>query len=162
MEQSIQLYRKRYIPNECILLKNDRILKVENNLILTCWNTLKPRKDISFGYSAYFIDKGFKVSKMYNEKKELVYWYCDIIDTQYDKKTNTYIFQDLLADVRIYPDNSVKVVDLDEIAILLENKTICSNTVCKTLHILNDLLQLIYNGQFQMFQKVIEDIETLE
>ena len=73
MEQSIQLYRKRYIPNECILLKNDRILKVENNLILTCWNTLKPRKDISFGYSAYFIDKGFKVSKMYNEKKELVY-----------------------------------------------------------------------------------------
>ena len=141
MEQSIQLYRKRYIPNECILLKNDRILKAENNLILTCWNTLKPRKDISFGYSAYFIDKGFKVSKMYNAQKELVYWYCDIIDTQYDSKTNTYIFQDLLADVLIYPDNSIKVLDLDEIAILLEKGTICSNTVCKALHILNDLFR---------------------
>ncbi len=159
MQQSIQLYRKRYIPNECILLKNDCILKAEDNLIITRWNTLKPRKDISFGYSAYFIDKGFKVSKMYNAQKELVYWYCDIIDTKYDVKTNTYIFQDLLADVLIYPDNSVKVLDLDEIAMLLEKGIIHSSTVCKALHILNDLLQLIYEGQFQAFQKVIENIE---
>ncbi len=159
MEQSIQLYRKRYIPNECILLKDDCILKVENNLIITRWNTLKPRKDISFGYSAYFIDKGFKISKMYNEQKELVYWYCDIIDTHYDAKTNTYIFQDLLADVVIYPDNSIKVLDLDEVADLLEKEIIHSDTACKALHILNDLLELIYNGQFVSFQKVIEDIE---
>ena len=65
MEQTLKLYRKRYIPNESILLKDDNILFADDKLIITSWKTLKPRKDISYGYSAYFIDKGFKVSKMF-------------------------------------------------------------------------------------------------
>ncbi len=159
MEQTIQLYRKRYIPNESILLKDDYILKAENNLIITRWNTLKPRKDISFGYSAYFIDKGFKVSKMYNADKKLVYWYCDIIDTHYIPETNTYIFQDLLADVLVYPDGSVKILDLDEISDLLDKGIINTSTVSKALRILNALLQIIYQNEFKFLQKIIEDME---
>ena len=89
----------------------------------------------------------------------MFYWYCDIIDTLYNSQTNTYIFQDLLADVLIYPDNSVQILDLDEVAELLEKGIIDSATVAKTLHILNHLLQLIYSGQFWLFQKLIEDIE---
>lgn len=159
MEQTIHLYRKRYIPNESILLKDDQILSAEDNLIITRWNTLKPRKDISRGYSAYFIDKGFKVSKMYNADNQLVYWYCDIIETKCDPDTHTYVFQDLLADVIIYPDDSVQVVDLDEISELLDKGVIDSSVASKALRILNNLLQTIYKDEFKNLQKVINDIE---
>lgn len=160
MEQAIHLYRKRYIPNESVYLKDDQILAAENNLIITRWNTLKPRRDISHGYSAYFIDKGFKVSKMYNADNQLVYWYCDIISTQYTPETNTYVFQDLLADVLVYPDGSVKVVDLDEIADLLDKGVIDASVASHALRILNQLLQIIYQGEFETFQNVINHAEN--
>ncbi len=159
MEPTLKLYRKRYIPNESILLKDDKILQTDNECIITSWQTLKPRKDISYGYSAYFIDKGFKVSKMYNSGGQLVYWYCDIIDTEYQPETNTYIFQDLLADVLIYPDGSVKVVDLDEIADLLDKGIIDASIASNALRILNNLLQLIYQDKFKEYQQIINDIE---
>ena len=159
MDTSLQLYRKRYIPNESILLKDDQILLAKDNLIVTRWKTLKPRKDICCGYSAYFIDKGFKVSKMYNADKQLVYWYCDIIDTVYNPENNTYVFQDLLADVLIYPDGSVHVVDLDEISDLLDQGIIDASVASKALRFLNDLLQIIYKNEFSTYQKIIEDIE---
>ncbi len=159
MEQPIYLYRKRYIPDESIYLKDDQIVVAEDNLIITRWKTLKPRKDISRGYSAYFIDKGFKVSKMYNADNQLVYWYCDIISTDYNPATHTYVFQDLLADVLIYPDGSVKVVDLDEIAELLDKGVIEASVASKALRILNNLLQYIYQDKFKDFQEVINEIE---
>ena len=37
------IYRKRLIPNECIPLKNDIILHADDLLLITKWNTLKPR-----------------------------------------------------------------------------------------------------------------------
>lgn len=159
MEHTLKLYRKRYIPNESILLKDDNIISADDKLIITSWKTLKPRKDISYGYSAYFMDEGFKVSKMFHADGHLVYWYCDIIDTEYEGETNTYVFQDLLADVLIYPDGFVRVVDLDEIADLLEQGVIDSATASKALRILNNLLKLIYSGEFDKYQQVINNVE---
>ena len=45
------LYRKRLIPEECIPLKDDIILYMDDEVIVTKWNTLKPRKDFHHGYS---------------------------------------------------------------------------------------------------------------
>ena len=159
MEHTLKLYRKRYIPNESILLKDDTIVFADDKLIITSWKTLKPRKDISYGYSAYFMEEGFKVSKMFHADGHLVYWYCDIIDTEYEEETNTYVFQDLLADVLIYPDGFVRVVDLDEIADLLDQGVINSATASKALRTLNNLLKLIYSGEFDKYQQVINKAE---
>ena len=41
---SINIYRKRIIPDECILLKNDTILEATDEYIITKWETLKPRR----------------------------------------------------------------------------------------------------------------------
>ena len=98
-----RLFRRRFIPDENIELKDDMILALEPNLIITSWNVLKPRRDISRGVSAYFIDKGIKVSKVFDNAGQMVYWYCDIIETHYDEKENTYTFNDLLIDVVVYP-----------------------------------------------------------
>ena len=50
------LYRKRIIPEEMILLKDDEILHLDSRIIVTKWDSLKPRKDFSNGISAYFLN----------------------------------------------------------------------------------------------------------
>lgn len=92
------------------------------------------------------MDKGWKVSKFLNKNDELVYYYCDIIDTTYNQEENFYVFTDLLADVIIYEDGFVKVVDLGEIAEALEEKIITDREAKLALSRLDALLEVIYNG----------------
>lgn len=151
-----KLYRKRYYPEETIFLKDDKILFHSKEMIVTSWNTLKPRNDFSHGYSAYFLDKGFKVSKMLTIENKLVYWYCDIIKTQYNLANNTYVFEDLLADVIVYENGTVKVVDLDEISELIDTNQITIDMVSLALRTLNSLLELIYSGNFHKLQSLVD------
>ena len=60
------LYRKRLIPEECVLLKDDRLLYRDEEIIVTAWNTLKPRKDLHHGLSCYYLGVGIKVSRLYD------------------------------------------------------------------------------------------------
>lgn len=151
------LYRRRIIPEECILLKDDKILQQDEQTIVTFWNSIKPKKDLHHGYSCYFLNEGFKVSKFYRQDGSLMYWYCDIVEYEYRAETNTYIFTDLLADVIVYPDGFVKVVDLDEIAEALERRLISEGSLKKALLSLNSLLKIIYTGNFNKLQAPIEN-----
>lgn len=156
MEQ-IRLFRKRYFPDEIVELKDDIILSCAENLIITKWDVLKPRADISRGYSAYFIDKGVKVSKVYRDE-ELVYWYCDIVDLEVKEKD--YIFTDLLVDVLVYPDGHVEVLDLDEFADVSEQNVIGKEVCLKILRRTNALLQCIYSGKFGEMTQYIDHAEN--
>ena len=72
-----------------------------------------------------------------------MYWYCDIIETNYEKDSDTYVFTDLLADVIVKPDGNTRVVDLDELADAFERGMSCA------LRQLDDLLQAIYRDRFE-------------
>lgn len=159
MQEPISLYRKRFIPNEIVHLKDDIILHYENNLIITKWNTLKPRPDTARGISAYYIDLGFKVSKIYDKNDNLVYWYCDIITTDSFQNEQSIIFEDLLVDVVVYEDGFIKVLDVGELAQALDKDLITPSQLKRALHILDNLLQIIYTGQFHIYQQIINDIE---
>lgn len=143
----MQLYRKRIIPDECILLKDDEILETDEDYIVTKWRTLKPRRDFSYGYSCYFLKLGFKISKFYRNDNTLLYWYCDIVDYSYNKENDTLIVTDLLADVVIYPDGYTKVLDIDELAVALEKNLCPPETVTLALKRLNTLLNMIYDDK---------------
>lgn len=158
MPISTILYRKRIIPEECILLKDDKILYKDENIIVTGWNTLKPRKDLHHGYSCYFLKEGYKISKFYKADGSLLYWYCDIVEYEHQPETDTYIFTDLLADVIVYPDGFVKVVDIDELATALNEKLISEDTLKKSLLNLNNLLEIIYAGDFDRLKEPIEKL----
>ena len=47
---------------------------------------------------------------------------------EYTEETDTYIVTDLLADVIVYPDGFVKVVDLDELGEALEKGLLSRNS----------------------------------
>lgn len=153
------LYRKRIIPDECIALKDDEILYIDEEIIVTKWSVLKPRSDFHHGYSCYFLNKNIKVSKFMKENGDLHYWYCDIIEYTFDEKANSYTFTDLLADVIIYPDEKVKVVDLDEIAVALERGLLSDRELVIALRTLDSLLNTIYSGDFDFLKSKVEQFE---
>ena len=153
-----RLFRRRFIPDENIELIDDMILALEPNLIITSWNVLKPRRDISRGVSAYFIDKGIKVSKVFDNAGQMVYWYCDIIETHYDEKENIYTFNDLLIDVVVYPDGQVEVLDMDEFADAMEQGILSVGTIAHAMRATDDLLHTIYAGEFEKYTHYIDDM----
>lgn len=154
------LYRKRLIPEECVLLKDDEILVCNEDIIVTRWKALKPKKDLHHGYSCYFLKKGYKVSKFYQEDNSLLYWYCDIVDYEYKKEEHRLIVTDLLADVLVYPDGFVKVVDIDEMVTCLDNQKISLTQLKESLTQLDQLLQVIYSGNFESLTHHISDLEN--
>ena len=158
----VKLYRKRVIPEECLLLDKDVILYRDPEVIITKWDTIHPKKTLHHGYSCYFIDRGFKVSKFYDHDGNLISWYCDIICHTYDPETETYVFTDLLADVIVYPVGFVRVVDLDELADAFRDRLITAEQMQMALRRLDKLLSLIYKGAFPKLQKYIEDYEAMD
>lgn len=156
------LYRKRLIPEECILLKDDVILYRDDRIIVTSWHSLKPRKDLHHGYSCYYLDKGIKVSKFYRPDNTLLYWYCDIVDYDYSPDTDTYVVTDLLADVIVYPDGFVKVVDLDELVAALESGLLSEDLLKKSLLRIDALLKIIYGNNFSALQEPINSREQAQ
>ncbi len=154
------LYRRRFIPDELVLLKDDIILRQDNNLIITKWLTLHPRNDIARGVSAYYINQGFKISKIYNKQNEVVYWYCDMIQVKTDVQKNTVIFEDLLIDVILYEDGTVHIVDLDELADALDQNLITKAEASHALNSLDSLLKIIYQNKFHTLQEPLIKAEA--
>ena len=143
----VQLYRRRFIPNELKLLKEDQILFLDEERIITSWKTLKPRSDFATGVSVYYRKDGYKISAHYGADGTFTRWYCDIILAEMPT-ANQLIFNDLLIDVVIYPDGSVRVVDFDEAADALEQELITPEMLTHALRSTDKLLRYIYQGRF--------------
>ena len=156
--ETLKLYRKRIIPEECKYLKDDKILRVDDEVIVTSWNTINPKLDFSHGCSIYYLQQGFKVSKFYRQDNTVLYWYCDIVDYDYDEAENVLTVTDLLADVVVFPDGQVRVVDLAEMADALDKDLITPELLSAGLHRLNSLLAVIYRDKFDRLQSPIEQL----
>lgn len=154
-----EIYRKRLVPEECIHLRGDTILFRSEHSLITRWDTINPKAAFSRGISLYLMDKGWKISKFFDCNNNFVYWYCDIIKTDYDRNTDTYVFTDLLADVIIEPDGTVRVVDLDEFEPAYQQGLIHAGEILTALSQLNGLLQVIYDGHFSDYTKQLEKYE---
>jgi hypothetical protein len=154
---NLQIYRKRIIPAQCLLLKDDEVVEQNEEYVITKWNTINPKVNFSHGCSCYFLNRGVKVSKFYRPDNTLLYWYCDIVDYDINKAENSIIVTDLLADVIIYPDGRVKVVDLDELADALECGLITNEQMCLCLRRLNNLLTLIDRDKFDKVTAPLEN-----
>lgn len=156
--ESLKLYRKRIIPQECKFLKDDKIVRRDDEMIVTTWDTLNPKMEFSHGCSIYYLKQGIKVSKFYRHDNSLLYWYCDIVDYDFDEANETLTVTDLLADVIIFPDGHMKVVDLDEMADALDEGLITPSMLSEALRRLNELLTVIYRDKFEKLQSPLEQL----
>ncbi len=153
---TLKMYRKRFIPDECIELKGDEIIFRDENVIITKWTSIHPKPDFSHGASCYFLKDGIKMSKFYRPDGSLVCWYCDIVQYEFSGDGMCMVSTDLLADVVISPEGFVKVVDLDELAEALDRNLIDTETMKRALIQLNALLTKIYEGTFSDMQSELE------
>ncbi|MBP3351595.1 MAG: DUF402 domain-containing protein [Lachnospiraceae bacterium] len=153
-----KLYRKRLIPMECILLKDDTVEYSSDDILITSWKTLNPKTDFSHGCSCYFFNEGFKISKFYKQDGQLLYYYCDIVEFDFDETKQALTVTDLLADVIIYPNGIHHVVDLDELADAQEQSLISSAQLNRSLRQLDKLLNIIQKGEFP---KLLAQMESL-
>ncbi len=152
----LTIYRKRLIPDECILLKDDIIVSQTEDVVVTKWKTLNPKTAFQHGASCYFLKKGIKISKFYRADNSLFCWYCDIVRYDLSEQGPVLTVTDLLADVILYPDGSVKVADLDELAEAFEKGLISSEDLTLSLKQLNALLVCIYENRFSELQDELE------
>lgn len=142
------VFRKRYIPSEIVDISGDELAFRSEDLLVTRWKPIKNRSDISGGMSYTFLKEGYKVSKFLGPEGEFKYWYCDIINVDYDEETDKYVLTDLLLDVKIMPDGSVLVLDVDEVAEAMEKGIISKEEACTSLRILAKILDMAYSGNF--------------
>lgn len=149
------LYRRRLIPDECIQLKDDIILYMDDSVIITKWTTLKPRNDFHHGYSCYFLKDGYKVSQFLKEDDTLVYWYCDIVTYLWDRVQNSLTVIDLLADVIVMPDGRMHVVDIDELCEAKEKLLITEQQFFISVKQLGSLIKLIQDGNFDSLTNIL-------
>lgn len=151
----LKLYRKRYIPAQCIPLDDDVIVERGDDYILTTWKTINPKTAFDHGSSCYLLKDGVKISKFYRSDGSLLYWYCDIVEYEFNESGDTLTVTDLLADVIIYPDGRTKIVDLDELADAFERNLITQEQLTASLRQLNNLLSLLYRDKFDRFQAIL-------
>ncbi len=156
-DKNLKIYRKRYIPAECILLKDDIVVEHNENFILTTWNTINPKTTFTHGSSCYLLQEGVKISKFYRADNSLLFWYCDIVDFEWNGTKDTLTVTDLLADVILYPDGRMKVVDLDELAEAFESGLITQKQMTDSLRHLHHLLSLVYRDKFDRLQAILND-----
>lgn len=153
---NLQLFRRRLIPNECILLKDDVVVFQSDDYIITTWTTLNPKTAFDHGSSCYLLKEGLKLSKFYRRDGSLLYWYCDIAEYQWNEDHSVLTATDLLADVIIYPDGRNKVLDLDELADACQNGIITGEQLQNSLRRLDKLLSYIYKGEFSCLQALLD------
>lgn len=151
------LYRRRFIPMETVHLKDDEILQYTDEIIITKWNTLRPRIDFDCGYSCVFLKKNIKVSKLFKNGK-FIYYYCDIVDAVFSAEDNSYVINDLLVDVVVMPDGFVKVLDVGELTYAFDRNIITYDIMRTALNTLDLLLEVIYGGEFGMLTKYVDEI----
>lgn len=146
-----RILRIRYIPSETVDLSSDTLLFRDDRYLITEWKPIKPRHDIAAGISCVFLEQGWKVSAILDCENKIKYWYCDIIDINYEKETDTYSLYDLLTDVKILDDKRIEVIDLDELATAFEEGLITPKQLSMSLKRSNNLLNMIYNSDLPTY-----------
>ncbi len=156
MNNITNLYRKRHIPSEDLLLKDDVILFQSADYIVTKWNVPKNRSDFNNGYSILDFKNHIKFSKILNDDK-LVYYYIDIVD--YEIAENTCRSIDLLVDIVIMPNGNIKVLDLEELEDASKSNLITIDDVFRALKYTNNFLEKIYNDDIKQYFEIFDKYE---
>jgi predicted RNA-binding protein associated with RNAse of E/G family len=83
---------------------------------------------------------------------KIKYWYCDIID--YIKELDKITLIDLLVDLKIYEDERIEVLDLDELDEAYDKCLISSHIYLDAINKLNKLIKMV--SEKEGIEKLVE------
>lgn len=152
----MEVYRKRFIPNECIKLEDDIILENNDEYFITKWFPIKPRTDIKRGVSIVIYEKNIKISKIVDNEDKIVYYYIDIIECE--KTDEKLITTDYLLDIVYYEDMTIKILDLEELYDALYKNIITQQIFDDAINYVNKTLELIYSKEILKYIDKIREI----
>lgn len=144
----MKMFRKRYVPEEIVDISSDYILERNENIIVTKWKPINPREDIGGGISYIFLKRGYKISKIFDAKGKFIYWYCDIIETEYNEAKDEYVFTDLLVDLKVYADGKYEVLDFSELTDIYKENKITKEQLLSAIKGINTLIEMVQNNSF--------------
>lgn len=150
--------RKRYLPDETIRLTKDTVFFVSEKLIVTSWKAITKRPDFAGGMTAYFPEYGVRTGKFMDENGSTLYWYNDIGEVFMDG--HSIKFNDLLLDVIVYPDGSVRHMDIDEFAEAIEKCLITREQEIKALKSYGFLIDLLHKNEFDRLQAPLVELSA--
>ena len=156
-----EIYRRRYIPNELIHLKDDVIVRYDpGKMLITRWKTINKKTTFATGTSVFFIDKNIKVTKLRDKDGNFYMWYCDIVELEESPGRITY--NDLLFDVIERPDGQIRVLDIGEAADAFAKGLITKTQLLRGMRATDMLLSMTRDGRFEELKKVVEEAESME
>jgi len=135
------------MPEEVMELRDDEVLRADEDVIVTRWFTPNPKPEFTHGASCCFRKEGYKVSKMFGEGNAFRYYYCDIVELS-EPEAGSVVCEDLLLDVVVYADGTSHVLDLDEAVSAYREGIIGTEQLLRALDALDRLLKVIYAGRF--------------
>lgn len=101
----------------------------------TCDETICILDDGYMWLEQYFIDKNFSISTIYDEDKNLVQWYIDIVKTIGITEDGIPYFDDLFLDIIATPTSDIEILDRDELDEALNENIITSEEYENVLEI---------------------------
>ena len=90
-----------------------------------------------------YFNEGYKISKFFDKEGKLLYYYCDIIDYDYNEAEDSFVFIDLLVDIKYYPNGKIEFLDFDELQKAYDENLINSSMLLKAISNLNKLAAII-------------------
>lgn len=108
------LLKHKLLPQCTEDITEDEILFFNNDYLVTQWKAKSSNMNIASALSVVSVEHGIQISKKYDKDKKFCYWYCDIVKTKWTPESSCFEITDLLVDVVVFPDNELRMIDLDE------------------------------------------------
>lgn len=144
-----EMERERVFLGETNLLKEDVMIYRDNELLVVRWDTINRNKVFAKGISFYFPEEKIKVSALFDKDGGLVKYYCEVVEADYNKDSDKYVFRDLIVDVDLYEDGTYEELDEDQLKIALEddeNEIITPEKSREILRVKDNIIRKIHEG----------------
>lgn len=141
-------YKMKLTSNKLEDISDDKVLFQNDEIMVTDFSPKSSSMGTSRVLSFCLFKNNWQISANFDQEGHFRYWYCDIVDYSVNRENNSLTITDLAADVAVFPDNYVSVMDLDELGELIDTESISKEMSVKALKSAQALLKLVYDGQF--------------
>lgn len=143
VEPRPSMERERIYSGMINPLSNDVMIYRDNKLLIARWNTINGKTEFDKGISFYFPEDKIKISALYYKNNCFVKYYCEVVEVDYKKDIDKYVFRDLIVDVDVFADGNYVIRDEDELETALKKGLISPEKAHEILKVKDKILYLI-------------------